>query len=77
MQEKFLPSNSPEASCLGKQSFESWALANAVGGRKTRRAHGSMKPYHCTCCGRFHLSTPRRAPVPVPPSKRKTGGFRG
>ena len=77
MQEKLLPSNSVEASCLGKKAFDSWTLANEVGGRKTRRSHGAMKPYRCNCCHKFHLSTPRRTPAQVPPNRKKTGGYRG
>lgn len=47
---------SPEASCMGKHTFDTYEAAQKVQQkqRKSRGAH-RMNVYHCTFCGKYHL----------------------
>lgn len=53
---KAIPNQSRETQCLGKEAFESAALAKEVASRKTRRAGKSgLNFYKCGWCGMFHI----------------------
>lgn len=43
------------ASCKGKQSFDTWELADRV----AKRHHKRRIVYHCDICHKFHLATAR------------------
>lgn len=45
------------ASCVGKESFGSWAVASAVASRR-RRHEQAYQAYHCRLCGTWHVGTP-------------------
>lgn len=47
------------ASCVGKESFGSWAVASAVATRR-RRHEAAMQAYHCGVCRAWHIGPPLR-----------------
>jgi len=50
-----------EASCLGKEPFDTWHLANSV---IKRTSHKKPRyPYRCHYCGRYHISSHHHKPT--------------
>ena len=45
------------ASCDGKPSFQSYALADKVAKRGRARRHVNSMPYRCEWCDRWHIGT--------------------
>lgn len=52
---KHIDPNWANTTCMGKQSFESSAMANKVAKLSAGRKSQPMNAYKCTVCGKYHI----------------------
>ena len=44
-----------QTTCMGKQVFETAAMANKIAKRSSGRRDSAMNAYKCTVCRKFHI----------------------
>lgn len=47
----------PSQGCAGKKIYRSFAYAEVIAKRSSRRNDEPMRAYHCLCCHKFHVGT--------------------